>query len=90
MGRHCSGYAWSGAVSWNYRIVDWGRGEVDVREVYYGRDGAVTMWTANPRELTGGTPQDIIEDLRKMLADLGRLPPLDYRELPGTEGGGAQ
>lgn len=68
-------------MSWNYRVVDWGDG-VDIREVYYDDDGKITHWTANPRELTGETVDDIEEDLRLILKDLRRFPPIPEAELP--------
>jgi hypothetical protein len=71
-------------MSWNYRIVDWGNGSFDVREVYYDLSGTILHWSANPRELTGETPDDIMGDLKRMLSDAERLPTLDYRELPGV------
>lgn len=69
-------------MSWNYRIVQWGEDEFDVREVYYDKSGAVKYWTLNPRELTGETPMDIIDDLELMLKSVRKHPVLDHRQLP--------
>lgn len=72
-------------MSWNYRIVDWDDDGFDVREVYYDRDGKIARWSANPRELTGYSPEDIIKHIELMLRSLKAHPTLHYSDLPGTD-----
>jgi hypothetical protein len=67
-------------MSWNYRIVCWGRGQYDIREVYYDENGKPLGWTANPRELTGESRKAIIEDLELMLESVRRHPVLKFAE----------
>ena len=67
-------------MTWNYRVIDHGE-HFSVREVYY--DGErITHWTAKPRELSGETIDDIEADLRLILAELRKRPPIPEADLP--------
>lgn len=71
-------------MTWNYRIVEWPGGQFDVREVYHDKDGKITSWTANPREVTGESVADIIGDLELMLDCVRKRDVLHWKALPGS------
>jgi hypothetical protein len=69
-------------MSWNYRIIDFGKEGCSLHEVHYDEQGNITARTEKPRKLVGWKPKDVIEDLELMLADAKRLPPLKLKDLP--------
>lgn len=68
-------------MSWNYRLVDYGS-HMAVHEVYYDKEGKITGLTETPRTLTGDSVDDIEEDLKLILEQLRRHPPLSSADLP--------
>jgi hypothetical protein len=75
-------------MTWNYRIII-GDSGCALHEVHYDNAGKVVSWTERPRELTGECPEDVEDDLEKMLADVKRFPPLRSEEMPGNTSKGS-
>jgi len=59
-------------ASWNYRVIrrEHEPGEVlfQVHEVYYGEDGSVQSWTADPVLPSGESLSELREDIRYFLS----------------------
>jgi hypothetical protein len=68
-------------VSWNYRLIDHGT-HLSVREVYYDDGGKPKWWMERPCEVSGESVDDIEDDLKLILKDLRRFPPIPESELP--------
>lgn len=68
-------------VTWNYRLVDYGS-HLGVHEVYYDEGGKVKCWGSEPEKIIGESIDDIEDDLKLILKDLRRFPPIPESELP--------
>ena len=73
------------AVSWNYRIIDWGD-EFCVHEVYYDTDGAIKAY-GPVRELSSDCGEELVGDLEQMLASVRKHPIIKKDDLPVCGGG---
>jgi len=67
-------------VTWDYRIIRNTDSELAVHEVYYGKKGRITAYTAQPIALYGTTLEDLIEDMSWQQAALCH-PVLDEKKL---------
>ncbi len=72
------------SVTWDYRLLAHQdeRGHIEfyaVHEVYYD-NGDITSWTAEPVELTDGSPAEIVEIFQTVAKDLLASPTLLIQE----------
>ena len=58
-------------VYWNHRVMKSTHGEetiYTIREVYYDHDGSIEGWTADAVAPQGETPEELREELARMIA----------------------
>lgn len=70
-------------MTWNHRVMRSeyaGESYHTIREVFYDEDGNIEGWTAEPIAPQGETPEELRDELQRMLACLDR-PVLEEDEL---------
>ena len=67
-------------MTWNYRVIRNTDSELAIHEVYYGKKGRVTAYTAQPIALYGATLEGLIADMVWQREALFR-PILDEKKL---------
>ena len=63
-------------MTWNYRVMH-RDGRYAVHSVYYGDDGRITDWSAEPMQLTAESVEDLAEEFERFRRALSE-PVLDY------------